>query len=111
MSLNFGTSNNNEFSIWDKWKIYYFGCPSTQAHYGNLDGVLPYFFTEMMRGMEGWWVDRNGRVVLTREGEVIGQHERNKVSPTGCLKKNVDLFGNWYNFFIFKESFPNFVCS
>ena len=22
--LNFGTSENNEFSIWDKWKIYYF---------------------------------------------------------------------------------------
>ena len=21
---NFGTSENNEFSIWDKWKIYYF---------------------------------------------------------------------------------------
>ena len=22
--LNFGTSKNNEFSIWNKWKIYYF---------------------------------------------------------------------------------------
>ena len=22
--LNFGTSENNEFSIWDKWKIYHF---------------------------------------------------------------------------------------
>ena len=22
--LNFGTPENNEFSIWDKWKIYYF---------------------------------------------------------------------------------------
>ena len=21
---NFGTPENNEFSIWDKWKIYYF---------------------------------------------------------------------------------------
>ena len=24
LCLNFGTSENNEFSIWDKWKIYYF---------------------------------------------------------------------------------------
>ena len=22
--LNFGTPENNEFSFWDKWKIYYF---------------------------------------------------------------------------------------
>ena len=22
--LNFGTTKNNEFSIWNKWKIYYF---------------------------------------------------------------------------------------
>ena len=22
--LNFGTPKNNEFSIWNKWKIYYF---------------------------------------------------------------------------------------
>ena len=27
--LNFGTSKNNEFSIWNKWKIYYFWCPNT----------------------------------------------------------------------------------
>ena len=24
LCLNFGTSENNEFSIWNKWKIYYF---------------------------------------------------------------------------------------
>ena len=24
LCLNFGTPENNEFSIWDKWKIYYF---------------------------------------------------------------------------------------
>ena len=24
LCLNFGTTENNEFSIWDKWKIYYF---------------------------------------------------------------------------------------
>ena len=24
LRLNFGTPENNEFSIWDKWKIYYF---------------------------------------------------------------------------------------
>ena len=24
LCLNFGTLENNEFSIWDKWKIYYF---------------------------------------------------------------------------------------
>ena len=24
LSLNFGTPENNEFSIWNKWKIYYF---------------------------------------------------------------------------------------
>ena len=24
LCLNFGTSENNEFSIWDKWKIHYF---------------------------------------------------------------------------------------
>ena len=24
LSLNFGTPENNEFFIWDKWKIYYF---------------------------------------------------------------------------------------
>ena len=24
LGLNFGTPENNEFSIWDKWKIYYF---------------------------------------------------------------------------------------
>ena len=24
LSLDFGTPENNEFSIWDKWKIYYF---------------------------------------------------------------------------------------
>ena len=25
--LNFGTPKNNEFSIWNIWKIYYFGVP------------------------------------------------------------------------------------
>ena len=25
--LNFGTPKNNEFSIWNKWKIYYLGVP------------------------------------------------------------------------------------
>ena len=24
LCLNFGTPENNEFSFWDKWKIYYF---------------------------------------------------------------------------------------
>ena len=24
LCLNFGTPENNEFSIWNKWKIYYF---------------------------------------------------------------------------------------
>ena len=24
LCLNFGTPKNNEFSIWNKWKIYYF---------------------------------------------------------------------------------------
>ena len=24
LCLNFGTPENNEFSVWDKWKIYYF---------------------------------------------------------------------------------------
>ena len=24
LCLNFGTPENNEFSIWDKWKIYYY---------------------------------------------------------------------------------------
>ena len=24
LSLDFGTPENNEFSIWDKWKVYYF---------------------------------------------------------------------------------------
>ena len=24
LCLNFGTPEHNEFSIWDKWKIYYF---------------------------------------------------------------------------------------
>ena len=24
LCLNFGTPENNEFSIWDKWKIHYF---------------------------------------------------------------------------------------
>ena len=24
LCLNFGTPKNNQFSIWDKWKIYYF---------------------------------------------------------------------------------------
>ena len=24
LCLNFGTPENNEFSIWDKWKIYFF---------------------------------------------------------------------------------------
>ena len=27
--LIFGTPNNNELSIWNKWKIYYFRCPNT----------------------------------------------------------------------------------
>ena len=27
LCLNFGTPENNEFSIWDKWKIYYLGVP------------------------------------------------------------------------------------
>ena len=27
--LNFGTPKNDEFSIWNKWKIYYFRCPNT----------------------------------------------------------------------------------
>ena len=24
LCLNFGTPENNEFSVWDKWKMYYF---------------------------------------------------------------------------------------
>ena len=27
LCLNFGTPENNEFSIWDKWKIYILGVP------------------------------------------------------------------------------------
>ena len=27
--LSFGTPKNNEFSIWNKWKIHYFRCPNT----------------------------------------------------------------------------------
>ena len=27
--LDFGTPKNDEFSIWNKWKIYYFRCPNT----------------------------------------------------------------------------------
>ena len=29
LCLNFETPGNNEFSIWDKWKIYYFRRPNT----------------------------------------------------------------------------------
>ena len=29
LCLNFGTPENNEFSIWEKWKNYYFRCPNT----------------------------------------------------------------------------------
>ena len=29
LCLNFGTPENNEFSIWNKWKIIIFGCPNT----------------------------------------------------------------------------------
>ena len=36
--LNFGTPENNEFSIWDKWKIYYFWVSqylSTLGYFGH----------------------------------------------------------------------------
>ena len=29
LCLKFGTPENNEFSIWNKWKIYIFRCPNT----------------------------------------------------------------------------------
>ena len=43
--LNFGTSKNNEFSIWNKWKIYYFSVSqylSTLGYFVNdeMDKVI-----------------------------------------------------------------------
>ena len=34
MCLNFGTQKNIKFSVWNKWKIYYFRWPNIYAHYG-----------------------------------------------------------------------------
>ena len=33
MCLSIGAPKNNKFSIWNKWKIYYFRCPKIWAHY------------------------------------------------------------------------------
>ena len=43
--LNFGTPKNNEFSIWNKWKIYYFKVSqylSTLGYIWNQSGVAIY---------------------------------------------------------------------
>ena len=38
LSLNFGTPENNEFSIWDKWKIYYFKVSQYLSTLGYMKG-------------------------------------------------------------------------
>ena len=39
--LNFGTPKNNEFSIWNKWKIYYFLVSQYLSTLGYLQGNPP----------------------------------------------------------------------
>ena len=42
LCLNFGTPENNEFSIWDKWKIYYFWVSQYFSTLGYCAFSLPY---------------------------------------------------------------------
>ena len=43
LCLNFGTPENNEFSIWDKWKIYYFKVSQYLSTLGYSWAVLSKF--------------------------------------------------------------------
>ena len=45
LCLNFGTPENNEFSIWNKWKIYYF---EVSQYLGTL-GYIPFCYLKSLK--------------------------------------------------------------